>query len=143
MGAAGGAWGAASQVLYVTERVCEHSERDWLCQAALPVPMLYVYPFALPLTTALYAWLFAELVGGRTVKPLRTGAWAVAGAMLATVMVFVPIFFIPGVEGAIPSPMRKPLIVAAPAVGAVLALVIADSRVRPHGRAESRSTTNR
>jgi len=130
LGAAGGAWAAMEELVYLTDRVCSYFQRDTMCNASLPVPALYLFPLALPLTTGLYAWLCAEIIGGRTHKPLFAVGWTFAGALLASAAVFLPLVLAPGFWEVIPSAMREPIMITLPGIGALLALALAHRAVR-------------
>lgn len=135
LGAAVGAWAVAPELSYLTDWTCEHFPFASMCNASLPVPVFYVYPFALPPTAALSAWLFAELLGGRTLKPRFTLGWTVAGALLGAAAVFLPLFFHPYALDVLPRLLREPALVVVPPLGALLAFAVAERRVASLGEA--------
>lgn len=128
-----GAWAVAPEVSYLTDRTCEYFPLDGMCNASLPVPVFYVYPFALPLTAALSAWLFAELLGGRAKKPLFTLGWTVAGALLGAAAIFLPLFFYPYALDVLSGPLREPALVVVPPLGALLAFAASERKVGSRG----------
>jgi hypothetical protein len=124
LGAAAGAWLAVPELNVVYEQVCVVLPRDLFCNLEFAVPVLFVYPFALPVTTGLSTWLLAEIVGGRGAKPLFALGWTVLGAGVGAALVFVPLFFIPGAEHVLPRPLVEPVTLVVPAVGALLGLAL-------------------
>ena len=70
IGAAIGGWVSGPELGYVAARVCEQLRSEVLCNASFLVPVFYLYPFILPATVALSAWLLAEIIGGRGARPL-------------------------------------------------------------------------
>lgn len=124
VGAAVGTSLAFPQLSLVFEVVCDVLPRERFCDLAFAAPVLYVYPFVLPVMTGLSTWLFAEVVGGRGVRPLFTLGWTVLGSVLAAALVFSPLLFIPGATHVLHG-----LILGAswivPAAGALAALALA------------------
>jgi hypothetical protein len=127
LGAAAGTLLALPELNLVFELVCDVSPRERFCDLAFAAPVLYVFPFVLPVTTGLSTWLGAEVIGGRRVKPLVTLGWTVLGSVLAAALIFPPLFFIPRAMRVLHG-----LILGAawivPAIGALVALALVQLR---------------
>jgi hypothetical protein len=122
LGAAVGTGLAGPQLRYVFEAMCGYFPNDPMCDGSLPVPVLILYPFTAPFTTGLFAWLLAEIGGGRGIKPLFTLGLTVLGAALGAALIFVPWYFIAAVDHSLPHPIRDILVLSVPALGALIAL---------------------
>jgi uncharacterized membrane protein len=82
--------------------------------------VLFAFPFALPVSVGLAAWLLAEAVGGRSPKLGRALGMSCLGALLGGALAFLPLFFVPGATRFIPYAVA----IALPIVGAVLGLLL-------------------
>jgi len=126
LGAATGACSAHPQLHYVFQYLCDRMWRLEFCGEPAGLAMFFIYPFSLPVTTGLATWLLAEVIGGRTSKSLASAGLCLLGAAVGAALVFLPLFFIPGVWHATLRPILEPLQLALPAVGALLVLAIVD-----------------
>jgi hypothetical protein len=55
----------------------------------------FTFPFVFPLVVGTAAWLFAEMLGGRSPRPARALATSTGAAFAAALLVFVPLIFLP------------------------------------------------
>ena len=98
-------------------------------QAGMAV--LFAFPFALPVSVGLGAWLLAEAVGGRTPKLGRPLGMSCLGALLGAALVFAPLFFVQGASEF----FVYQLAFALPILGALLGLFL-DGRWRERAAAQ-------
>jgi len=133
-GAAAAAWITRPELNYIFEWTCKHARSDPMCDGTLPLPVLYLYPFALPVTIGLSTWLFAEVIGGRTRRPLFEPLVSVLGALLVSALVFLPLIFVQGLDHMLPRAIVQLVTVGVPASGALLGLAVAQSDVVPLAR---------
>ncbi|XYH94984.1 hypothetical protein ACMHYB_45325 [Sorangium sp. So ce1128] len=131
LGAATGAWSAGPQLEYLFQYLCDGLQRLEFCGEPAGIAIFFIYPFSLPVTTGLATWLLAEIIGGRTSNSPFTGALCVLGAAIGAALVFLPLFFIPGVWHATHRPILDPLELALSAAGALLVLAIVDHSATP------------
>jgi hypothetical protein len=98
----------------------------------------FTYPFVLPATTGMGAWLFAETMGGRSPMPWRAASKSYTGALIGTALVFLPMFLVPRAFTFLG--IGHPIAVGAPIAGSLLGLAIES---RKHGGMRSSSSLRR
>jgi hypothetical protein len=114
-GAVAGAWLTEPQLDFVVRQLGYFQEAGQLAIG-------FAYPFVLPATTGMGAWLFAETIGGRSATPWRAASKGYAGALIGAALVFLPTFLVPS---AFTSPgIGHPIALGVPVAGSLLGLAI-------------------
>lgn len=91
---------------------------------------LFAFPFALPVSVGLGAWLLAEAVGGRSSKLGRPLGMSCLGALLGAALVLAPVYLVSGARHFVP----ETVVIALPIAGALLGLFL-DGRFRERAEA--------
>ena len=107
-------------------------------QEAAGMAILFAWPFALPVSVGLGAWLLSEAVGGRNAKLGRPLGMSLLGALLGAAVVFVPVFFV----RAAGEFFVYQVAIALPILGAVLGLFL-DARWRERAAAPTEKGDSR
>jgi hypothetical protein len=128
-GAVAGAWLTERQLDFVVWQLGYFQEAGQLAIG-------FAYPFVLPATTGMGAWLFAETMGGRSARPWRAASKSYAGALIGAALVFLPMFLVPNAFLGI----GHPIALGVPVAGSLLGLAIES---RKHGGMRSSSSLRR
>jgi len=120
VGGVAGALFAEPQVAFVVQRL-------GYIQEAAGMKILFTFPFFLPLTTGLTAWLLSDMLGGRTRRPVRHALLSLIGAALGGALVLVPFFFM----SPAPAWLSYPVLVGVPAVASTLAILLSARSAAP------------
>jgi len=128
-GAVAGAWLTEPQVGLVVGQLGYFEE-------AAGLAIGFTYPFVLPVTTGMGAWLFAETMGGRSATSWRAASKSCAGALIGATLVFLPIFLAPSAFTFLE--IGRPITLGVPIAGSLLGLAI-ESRKHAGTRSSSSS----
>jgi hypothetical protein len=88
LGAAGGSALAMPQVYVALDLLGFEGEGAGIMAA-------FTFPMVLPLVSGIAAWLFAEMLGGRSARPARALAFSTGAAFVAALVSLVPLLFLP------------------------------------------------